>query len=108
MNPGSFPADANTVAQYGPRLKGLMVYLMEWQRLPSNRFCDLLETLGQVSVSEGTLYQVREQCDEALAPMETTIQQAVQQAVVIHSDERGLQVNQRLWWLHVATTDGLT
>ena len=108
VNQGSFPAEANTVVQYGPRLKGLMVYLMEWQLLPSNRVCDLLETLGQVSVSEGTLYQVREQCYEALAPIETTIQQAVQQAAVIHSDETGLRVNQRLWWLHVAATDGLT
>lgn len=108
VNQGSFPAEANTVVQYGPRLKGLMVYLMEWQLLPSNRVCDLLETLGQVSVSEGTLYQVREQCYEALAPIETTMQQAVQQAAVIHSDETGLRVNQRLWWLHVAATDGLT
>jgi hypothetical protein len=45
-------------------------------------------------LSEGTLYQVREQCYEALAPIETRIQQAVQQAAVIHSDETGRRVSQ--------------
>ena len=28
VNQGSFPAEASTVVQYGPRIKGMMVYLM--------------------------------------------------------------------------------
>ncbi len=108
VNQGTFPPEANTVVQYGPRLKGMMVYLMEGQLLPSNRVCEVLRDVVGVSVSEGTLYQTRAQCFEHLAPIERAIQQAIQDTGVVHFDETGLRVNQRLWWLHVASTQGLT
>ncbi len=107
-NQGCFPAEASNVVQYGPRLKGMMVYLMEGQLLPSQRICELLSDLMGVRVSEGTLYSTREQCFERLEPIEQEIGQAIQAAEVVHFDETGLRVNQRLWWLHVAATDGLT
>lgn len=108
VNQGSFPPEANTVVQYGPRLKGMMVYLMEGQLLPSNRVCEVLRDLVGVSVSEGTLYNARAQCFESLAPIELGIQHVIQDTAVVHFDETGLRVNQRLWWLHVASTQGLT
>ena len=61
-----------------------------------------------VRVSEGTLYTTREQCFEGLEPIEQGIYQSIQASEVVHFDETGLRVNQRLWWLHVASTDGLT
>lgn len=105
---GSFPAEAKTMVQYGPRLKGLMVYLMEGQLLPSARSCEVLSDVLGVDVSEGTLYTAREQCFTALAPIEAAIGDAIKAAPVVHFDETGMRVNQRLWWLHVACTDGLT
>ena len=44
-NAGSFPFDASNVVQYGSRLKGRMVYLMEQPLLPADRTCDLLSAL---------------------------------------------------------------
>jgi transposase len=108
VNQGSFPPEANTVVQYGPRLKGMMVYLMEGQLLPSHRTCEILTDLVGVTVSEGTLYTTRDQCFEHLEPIEQGIHQAIQDAEVVHFDETGMRVNQRLWWLHVASTHGLT
>jgi transposase len=108
VNQGSFPPEANTLVQYGPRLKGMMVYLMEGQLLPSNRVCEVLRDLVGVSVSDGTLYNARAKCFESLAPIELGIRQAIQDTAVVHFDETGLRVNQRLWWLHVASTQGLT
>ena len=105
---GRFPFEASNVVQYGPRLKGMMVYLMEQQLLPSNRTCECLSDLLGVSVSEGTLYNTRAQCTEAIAPLEEEIAQAIKAAEVVHFDETGLRVNQHLWWLHVAATDGLS
>lgn len=61
-----------------------------------------------MKVSEGTLYTAREQCFEALAPIEQGIQDAIEETAVVHFDETGLRVNPRLWWLHVASTQGLT
>lgn len=106
--PGDFPAVVSNVVQYGPRLKGMMVYLMEGQLLPSHRSGELLSDLMGVRVSEGTLYNTREQCFEHLEAIEQKIGQAIKTTEVVHFDETGMRVNQRLWWLHVAATDALT
>ena len=105
---GCFPTEASNVVQYGSRLKGMMIYLMEGQLLPSNRSCELLRDLMDIRVSEGTLYNTRAQCEALIAPIEADIKQAIQAAEVVHFDETGLRVNQKLWWLHVAATNGLT
>lgn len=108
QNQGHFPVEASNVVQYGPRLKGTMVYLMEGQLLPSERTCEVLRDLFGVSVSEGTLYTSRRQCFEHLACVEETIQDTVVTSSKVHFDETGMRVNGQLWWLHVACTDGLT
>lgn len=105
---GDFPSEAPTVVQYGPRLKGVMVYLMEGQLLPSQRTCELLDVVLGAKVSEGTLYNVREQCVDQLEPITQQIQSAILDAEVVHFDETGMRVNGKLWWLHVACTSGLT
>jgi transposase len=101
LNQGQFPAEASNVVQAGARLKGIMVYLMAGQLLPSQLTCELLEQMMGVSVSQGTLYNTREQCFEALEPIEQEIHQALKNEEVVHFDETGMRVNQRLWWLHV-------
>ncbi|MEM1370110.1 MAG: IS66 family transposase [Cyanobacteria bacterium P01_H01_bin.15] len=105
---GNFPPEATNVVQYGPRLKSMMVYLMEGQLLPSGRVCELLADMLNVSVSEGTLYITKEQCFEHLESVEQTIHQGILESEVVHFDETGFRVNQQLWWLHVASTDELT
>lgn len=108
QNEGEFPAEATNVVQYGPRLKGVMVYLMEGQLLPSERACQVLSEVLGVSVSEGTLYNTREQCFQQLEPIASEIQAAIMDSNVVHFDETGMRVNGKLWWLHVACTSGLT
>jgi len=108
LNEGSYPKEASNVVQSGPRLKGMMVYLMAGQLLPSQRAGEVLEDMMGVSVAEGTLYNSRENCFDALEPIEQEIHQALKYAEVVHFDETGMRVNQCLWWLHVASTNGLT
>ena len=73
LNQGRFPAVATNVVQYGPRLKGMMVYLMEGQLLPSHRVCDLLAEMVNVPIAEGTLYTTKQQCFEHLEAIEPAI-----------------------------------
>ena len=108
FNQGCFPPAATNVVQYGPRLKSMMVYLMEGQLLPSHRVCELLADMLNVAVSEGTLYTTRDQCFDHLEPLEQTLHQAILDSEVVHFDETGSRVNQQRWWLHVASTDELT
>jgi transposase len=107
-NQAKFPSFANSVVQYGPRLKSMMVYLMEGQLLPSARTCEILSDIVGVNVSEATLFNTRSQCFERLAPIAKIIQAAIVNSQVVHFDETGMRVNGKLWWLHVACTDGLT
>jgi transposase len=52
---GPFPAAVTAPVQYGPRLKGLGVYLLTYQLVPNARTADLLADLVGVSLSVGTL-----------------------------------------------------
>ena len=108
LNRGEFPPDVSHLVQSGSGVKGLMVYLMEGQLLPSERVQELLKEVFGCSLSEGTLYNAREQCDEQLAPVAAALKMAMQGAAVGHFDETGLRVKGQLMWLHVASTAGLT
>ena len=105
---GTFPADVSAPVQYGSGVRGLMVYLMDAQLLPSQRTCEVLSEVFGFEVSEGTLYNARAQCFEQLAPVEQAIKAGIAAADVVHFDETGLRVNGKLWWLHVASTAALT
>jgi transposase len=107
-NQGRFPEEVSHPVQYGAVLKGVMVYLMEGQLLPSGRTVAVLDEVFGASVSEGTLYNVRAECFEAIEPMTTAIASTLQQTTVAHFDETGMRINGKLWWLHVACTSGLT
>ena len=108
LNQGKFPAFVNSLVQYGPGLKGLMVYLMEGQLLPSERARELLEEVIGCEISSGTLYNTRLRCYEQLAAVESYIKAGIQVAPVVHFDETGLRVKSKLMWLHVACNDWLT
>ena len=105
---GQFPSEVNSPVQYGSGLKGLIVYLMDTQLLPSARTCEVLSEVFGCELSEGTLYNVRAQCFERLAPVEAQIKASITSSAVVHFDETGLRVKLKLWWLHVASTAHLT
>lgn len=108
INRGEFPAEVNSVVQYGASLKGLIVYLLDYQLLPSARVAALCADVLGCEISEGTLYTSREHCFASIASVEASIQQQLCLAQVIHCDETGMRLNGKLWWLHVASTDALT
>jgi transposase len=108
LNRGEFPPHVNSGVQDGASLKGLMVYLLDYQLLPSERVVELLSDVMGCELSEATLYNSREFCFTELASVEAAIMQQMQHAEVLHCDETGMRVNGKLWWLHVASTDGLT
>lgn len=108
INRGEFPAQANSVVQYGANLKGLMVYLLDYQLLPSARVAELFADVLGCEISEGTLYTSRERCSAELADVEALIQEQVVASEVMHCDETGMRLNGKLWWLHVASTHALT
>jgi transposase len=108
LSVGTFPAEAPSRAQYGPRLRGLAVYLVEQQLIPYARVRELFADLLGAPISLGTLLRWVQQSAEALRPVEEQIKAALQRAPVLHSDETGVRRAGRLAWAHVSCTARLT
>jgi transposase len=104
-----FPLEAKTTVGYGPRIKALGVYLMEYQLLPYERTGELLSDLfGQRAPGVGTLHSAVESYFEGLARTEGAIEERLRGAEVSHFDETGLRVGSKGMWVHVASTPELT
>src|SRR5205085_3439263 len=94
--------------QYGPRIRGLGVYLQVHQLLPYERTAELLKTVFGAAVSKGTLAQAIEECASRLKPVEETIREALSRVEVVHCDETGSRIEGKLVWLHSVSTRTLT
>jgi len=103
-----FPAGVESPTQYGEHLKGLLVYLHQYQLIPYQRSCELVQDLLGQTVSEGTLANVNARCHDTLAPVEQAIIAYLQDADVVHFDETSLFQNGERWWLHNASTPEAT
>lgn len=105
---GAFPAGVSQPVQYGPRMKGLMVYLQGYQLLPYERSAELIEDVVGLGVSEGTLDQARQSCAAGLTVVEESIKAAITTAEVVGFDETGTRLAGQTVWLHTASTPTLT
>ncbi len=93
---GTFPAEAPSRAQYGPRLRALVVYLLEQQFVPYSRVRELVADLCGASLSLGTLQSWVRQSAGVLAPVEARLKAALREAPVLHVDETGVRRGGRL------------
>ena len=107
-NEAAFPAEVNTSVQYGSRIKSLLVYLNQYQLLPYERTCQLVEDLFSHTISQGTLSNWNAECYRNLESTEEQIRQAILASEVVHFDETGIRRQGKLHWLHVAGTKHLT
>lgn len=103
-----FPAEAAAPVQYGPVIKGALVYLTQQQLLPMARSAQLVEDLYGVKLSTGTVQACIGQAAQQLTPSYEQIAQAIRAEPVVHFDETGQRAEARLRWLHVACTKRLT
>ena len=108
LNRGTFPSEVKYPIQYGPNVQAWIVYLMVVQLIPSLRIGELFSEAFNISLSEGTLYNIRRRCFDALEASSEEIKVALIKSAVVHYDETGFRVGSKLWWLHVGCTDSLT
>jgi transposase len=105
---GTFPPEAPSRAQYGPRLRALAVYLVQAQFVPLGRVQQLLADLVGLRLGRGTLVNWIQQATRTLEPVEAQLKAALQRVPVLHNDETGVRRGGKLAWAHVASTDRLT
>jgi transposase len=104
----AFPAEVNAPVQYGPRFRGLMVYMNQTHYLTYNRLAQLCEDLFGQPLSTGTLVGATEVAYENLDGFAQSIVQQIPMAPLVNLDESGMRVAGKLNWLHVASTSLLT
>lgn len=86
-NKGIFPAEVSHCTQYGSNLKGLAVYLTQYQLLPLGRSAQLIEDITGHSLSAATLVNINENCSKELDSFIEVLKDNLQKAPVIHSDK---------------------
>jgi transposase len=105
---GSFPREVNAPVQYGPRIRAWGVYLNQYQIVSVERTCQTLwEGLG-CDISEGTLLGWVQDASKKLSSTMERIKQALLAVKLLHSDETGMHLHNKLHWLHVICTQFLT
>jgi len=104
----SFPADVTQPVQYGNRLRAQISYLNNYQLLPWQRTCDLIEDFYQHRPAQGLIPSSNQQLGQRIDPSLAEIWRQLQQANPVNFDESGVRVVGKLHWLHVASTPKLT
>jgi transposase len=107
-NTASFPPDVTASVQYGSRVKALAVYLNNYQFVPLERISEFFEDVVGHRPSEAIALQANITCAESVKPANEAIKEQLINADVVNFDETGLQVENKLNWLHVACTPDLT
>lgn len=105
MCTGEFPTGVKAPVQYGSRLTSFVSYLSTRQYIPFGRLPELLKCICNVSLSEGTIYNMLNRVADCLLPVYEGIKQNVANAKVIGSDESGVKVNNGNYWTWTWQTD---
>jgi len=105
ISAGQFPSGVTAPIQYGSRLTSFVSYLSTRQYIPFGRLPELLKCICNVSLSEGTIYNMLNRVADSLLPVYEGIKQNVARANVLGSDESGVKVNNANYWTWTWQTD---
>jgi transposase len=106
---GVFPEGITQPTQYGVGFKALLTYLNQKHFIPLERVNEFCEDVFQHSVGEGTIVAANQRVAEVVEPVNQRCQQyLIETEETVHFDESGLRVNQKLNWIHSASTQRLT
>jgi transposase len=105
---GAFPESVTGTQQYGPNVKALILLLSQFCMTAFNKITNFLDSLYGIKISEATIANTIKTGAKHLKDAQESIKAAVEKAKVVHFDETGMKNSGVLWWLHTASTKGLT
>ena len=95
------PAGLEPGSPFGPNLRALVIYLRFTQGVAFERLSRLMTDLFGLSISEGALVNMLLAARQRFAAASAAIRAKLLSGTVICSDETGLRVGKRSWWLWV-------
>ena len=95
------PAGLEPGSPFGPNLRAFVIYLRFTQGVAFERLSRLMTDLFGLSISEGALVNILSAARQCFASASADIRAKLLYGSVICSDETGLRVGKRCWWLWV-------
>lgn len=95
------PADMPSGSPFGANLRALVIYLRYTQGISFERLARLLHDLYGLSVSQGALINMLDAAAGAFAAQTSRIRARLLSGCVLESDETGMRVGKRNFWLWV-------
>ena len=86
---------------FGPNLRALVIYLRFTQGISFERLARLVSDLLGLDISEGALVNMLEAARDAFSVQTSRIRARLLCGTAMESDETGLRVGKRNWWLWV-------
>ena len=98
------PEGVAAPVQYGPRITAIILYLYVGQLLSKKRTAAALAELFGTPVSQGTVASMTARAAGRLDGFLEWVRASLGAAPVVHFDETGLRVQDKLRWVHSAST----
>lgn len=95
---GDFPKGVSAPVQYGNNIVALTAYLSSRQYIPYARLTELLKSMTNISMSEGTIYNLLNKAANSVQPLYNAIKDEVEKSTVVGGDESGVKVKNDKYW----------
>jgi transposase len=95
---GNFPAGVSAPVQYGNNLVALTAYLSARQYVPYFRLSEMIASITNISMSQGTIFNLVDRAANMLMPVYKAIKEEVENALTVGGDETGSKVKGEKYW----------
>lgn len=95
------PQDMPKGSPFGPGLRAFVIYLRFTHNIALERLARLMSDLIGLDISEGALVNILDAAREPFAAQTDLIRTRLLSGTAIQSDETGLRVGKKNWWLWV-------
>jgi transposase len=95
---GDYPAGVTAPVQYGNSLTALTAYLSSRQYVPYSRLSELIKSITNISMSQGTIYNLLDKAANMVLPIYEGIKEEISKAITIGGDETGVKVKKNKFW----------
>ena len=102
------PGSVKGFVSCGNNLKALVSYLNTEHHIPYKRLCEILRDVFDLSLSEGSIYNMLRSVQSAGATLYEQIRSRIESSPVVGADETGVNINGKQHWQWSFQTDKLT
>jgi transposase len=98
VSTGNYPAEVSAPVQYGNNLIALTAYLSSRQYVPYSRLSELVHNITNISMSEGTIFNLLNKAANIVLPIYQGIKEEIAKATIVGGDETGVKVKNEKFW----------